>query len=496
MSDIYIPGVRSRLNSEKIVEDLMKLERVPIQRAEQTIVRYETERAYWQDVAVRTTALRESARQLFSFQNPFNERSINSSDESIITGTATRESSEQLLNFTVKQLAQADRLLSKPVEENFQVESGNYTFTIGKDEITFDFRGGTLKEFSDTLNRRNQGKIQSSLIAVRSGTRSLLIESKIPGEDNRLVFSGASLALGEKIGMVSAVYDDNNTLVDVKPLNAVSSAKDAVLSMEGIEIYRSGNEIDDLIPGVTISLKGVSDRPVTLQVEPNTESIKDSIITMVGNYNRLMAELNILTRNDSTVINELTYLTREEKDAYSERLGAFSGDSTLMQIRNGLLRIVTSPHDTSDEYDLSLLAQIGISTDIRMGGGVDASRLRGYLDIDPKVLDSAIASNLPAIKQLFAYDSTGDLLADSGVAYSIDRLVRPYVETGGLFAQKTSTMSSRIDQEKRRIETLDRQLLAKEADLKKQYSMMEGAYARMEQMSSSFDRFQQQNSPR
>ena len=368
MSDIYIPGVRSRLNSEKIVEDLMKLERVPIQRAEQTIVRYETERAYWQDVAVRTTALRESARQLFSFQNPFNERSINSSDESIITGTATRESSEQLLNFTVKQLAQADRLLSKPVEENFQVESGNYTFTIGKDEITFDFRGGTLKEFSDTLNRRNQGKIQSSLIAVRSGTRSLLIESKIPGEDNRLVFSGASLALGEKIGMVSAVYDDNNTLVDVKPLNAVSSAKDAVLSMEGIEIYRSGNEIDDLIPGVTISLKGVSDRPVTLQVEPNTESIKDSIITMVGNYNRLMAELNILTRNDSTVINELTYLTREEKDAYSERLGAFSGDSTLMQIRNGLLRIVTSPHDTSDEYDLSLLAQIGISTDIRMGG--------------------------------------------------------------------------------------------------------------------------------
>ena len=29
MSDIYVPGLRSRFNSEQIVEDLMRLERVP-----------------------------------------------------------------------------------------------------------------------------------------------------------------------------------------------------------------------------------------------------------------------------------------------------------------------------------------------------------------------------------------------------------------------------------------------------------------------------------
>jgi flagellar hook-associated protein 2 len=207
-----------------------------------------------------------------------------------------------------------------------------------------------------------------------------------------------------------------------------------------------------------------------------------------------MTEINILTRSDERVINEITYLNREEREAYKKQLGAFMGDSTLMQLRTSLMRIVSASYPTSAEQDLALLAQIGIGTDVYRSGGADASRLRGYLEIDEKVLDAAISSKLPAIRQLFGTDTTGDLLVDTGVAFSLDALTRPYTESTGLFAQKANSMNLRIDQEKRRIATLDRQLAAKEADLKKQYSMMEGAYNRMEQMSTSFDRFQQQNS--
>jgi flagellar hook-associated protein 2 len=145
------------------------------------------------------------------------------------------------------------------------------------------------------------------------------------------------------------------------------------------------------------------------------------------------------------------------------------------------------------EQDMALLAQIGIGTDIRRSGSADSSQLRGYLDIDEKVLDAALGSKLSAIKQLFGNDTTGDLLPNTGVAFNLDALTRPYVEIGGLFALRTNSMNSRIDQEKTRIVTLDRQLAAKEAELKKQYGQMEGAYNRMEQMSGSFDRFQQQN---
>jgi flagellar capping protein FliD len=491
---MYIPGLSSRFNTDKLIEDLMRLERVPRERAVNNIEQIENEKRYWQEVNQRTKTLRDSASQLFSYQNPFSDRTVKSSDESVLIATAVRDAIQQDRSFTVKQIAQADRLLSSPLSEDFKVESGFYTFSIGKEEISFDFKGGTLKDFSDALNRRGRGLIQSSLIAVKSGTKSLLIESKVTGEENRLGFSGDSLALGESTGMIELLESDPDAPVQFRPLNAVSTARDAIVAMEGIEIYRPTNEIDDLIPGVTLTVKGTSDRPVRLQIEMDTEGAKDAIISFVGNYNRLLAEINILTRNDERVIDELTYLTKDEKADYKKRLGAFSGDSTLTQIRNSLMRMVSVPYPNTADESLTLLAQIGIGTDIRRTGGADPSKLRGYLEIDEKMLDAALATKLSAVKQLFGSDTTGDLIVNTGIAYSIDALAKPYTESTGIFALKAGNMDFKIQQENRRIETFDRQLAAKEADLKRQYSQMEGAYNRMEQMSTSLDRFQQQNS--
>jgi flagellar hook-associated protein 2 len=288
---------------------------------------------------------------------------------------------------------------------------------------------------------------------------------------------------------------DPNVTGGVKPLNAVAEAQDAVVSMDGIEIRRPTTEIDDLLPGVTITARRASDRPVTLNVEPDREAVKDSIIAFVGNYNRLVAEINILTRNDPRVLEELTYLSREEQADFRERLGAFSGDSSLMQMRNTLTRITSVPYPTSLERDLALLTQIGIGTDVRWSsatGGLDASRLRGYLEIDERILDDAIATKLPAIKELFGSDTTGDRIADTGVAVDVDTLTRAFTETGGIFSLRTNGITSSIAQENRRIENLDRQLAQREMDLRRQYGQMEGAFMRMEQMSSSLENFQRQ----
>jgi len=657
MSDVYIPGVKSRFNTDQIIENLMKVERIPRDRAAKNVENFQTEKQYWQDLGQRINTLRNDARSLYSYQNPFSDRVVSSGDDSVITGTAIRDATEQERSFTVKQIAQADRFLSTPLDEDYKVDSGSYTYTVGKDSVSFDFRGGSLKDFTDALNRRGRDVLQASIVTVKPGTKSLLIESKVTGTENRLGFSGAAATLGEKTGMTGRVNDsrrdfstdavqvnagssaqipmnfeipasggwalkfetatvvksdeirpvpkappgpsipsagsisyggivinndsssvtlppwtppeqpkrvdnmgvlsltfsdgstvelppisdsqgfttyqypldsmagadggktvaslnlvndntnrditiqnvqvfDPNALGGIKPLNAVSTAQDSIVSMEGIEVHRPKNDISDLIPGVTITARSASDKPVTLKVEPDREGVKNSIVTFVGSYNRLMAEINILTRNDDNIISELTYLTKDEQDTYRKKLGAFSGDSTLMQMRNNLMRTISSPYPTSQEQNLSMLAQIGVGTDVRRSGtaGYDASRLRGYLEIDEKALDTAIATKLPAIKDLFGFDTTGDLLADTGIAYSIDTATKPYVESNGIIALKTGTINSRVDQENQRIQTMDRQLAAKESDLKKQYGQMEGAYNRMQQMSTSLDRFQQQNS--
>ncbi|MDR2258967.1 MAG: flagellar filament capping protein FliD, partial [Treponema sp.] len=583
MSDIYVPGVKSRFNTEKLIEDLMKVERIPKERTEKNVESLETQKGYWQEVGRRINALRDSARLLYSFQNPFNDRVVNSGDDSVITGAATRDAAERDYRFTVKQIAQADRFLSPPLDDSFKVESGAYTFSVGKDEISFNFRGGTLKEFTDALNRRGRDKLGASLIAVEPGTKSLLIESKVTGADNRLGFSGdaeklairtgltepvnnsrrdipvnaegnvlevkagtsgsvafnpavspdpalvlqfetstkiktttdfeipqpppgpsvpsaGSVSYGgiviendpsqtplpewkppeppprvDNMGVLSLTFSDGSTaalplisdsadfnarqyrLTDIaggktivslninntnthrdislrniavfnpdalggmKPRNAVSTAQDAVVVMEGIEVKRPSNTIDDLIPGVTITAKSPSERPVTLGVRPDREAVKDAIISLVGNYNRLMAEVNVLTRLDDRIVEELSYLSAEEQGDMRKRQGVFSGDSTLNQFKNSLQRAAAAPYPTSEERDLSLLAQVGIGTDIRRSGGgsYDPSRLRGYLEIDEKALDAALESKLPAIQQLFGSDTNGDLIVDSGLAYNM-----------------------------------------------------------------------------
>ncbi|MDR1399471.1 MAG: flagellar filament capping protein FliD [Treponema sp.] len=818
MSDVYIPGVSSRFNTDQLIEGLMRVERLPKDRAEKNVEDLQTQKTYWQNIGQRITALRDSARLLYSFQNPFNDRIVSSSDSSVLSGTSTRQADNQEHYFTVKQIAQADRFLSQPLDNSFRVDEGTYTFSIGKDEVSFNFRGGSLQEFVDTLNRRGTNKLRASLVAVQPGKKSLLIESRITGAENRLLFSGAAedfavrtgiledsgvavvapepahvapppppvvepvpvelmvreepltidaggtalipfdvgfdysqdgtlrfeiatmihaeepkpapleqespvaeapaiaqnavkeapsvsteshalsmaatalaesaLALSsaaaaitgavavlttptpsaalniapepetesvsveetppdmastapaeeepvapnpeavltiaedappqdepvveaapedaplvaeeakeleplaeeipvvtqetqpapeplrvDNMNMLFLTFTDGTTgilppvedstdfkayqykisdiadgkaiaSIDVVNLNThrdlsirnisftalktepelvelpqpepalvlveaaparvstgvphtpVSLAQDAIIYMEGIEISRPTNTFDDLLTGITLTVKKPSEMPVRFGVEADRETIKDSIIALVGNYNRLVAEINVVTQRNETVINELTYLSEDERADLRNRLGVFSGDSTLTQYKTSLQRAATVSYSTSAEDDLALLSQIGIGTDVRGttgSGGYDPSRLRGYLEIDEKLLDAALDRDQSAIQQLFGQDTDGDLIVDSGIAYMFETLSRPYTEIGGIITLKTNTIDARISQEQRRIETLDRQLAAKEASLKLQYSQMEDAYNRMQQMTSSLDQFSQQN---
>ena len=74
MSDITIPGVTSRFNTDKIVEDLMKVERIPVDRMEESVEQYETKKDKWQTINRNLTNLGESSKALYGFDNPFLER--------------------------------------------------------------------------------------------------------------------------------------------------------------------------------------------------------------------------------------------------------------------------------------------------------------------------------------------------------------------------------------------------------------------------------------
>ena len=232
-----------------------------------------------------------------------------------------------------------------------------------------------------------------------------------------------------KIDVKDITIFDKTQRGDYIPTKALSQAGDAQVTMDGIDVKRPTNAIDDLIPGVTVNLKAASDTPVTLSIKHDVEGIKKQVENLIGAYDGVVTQIDILTRKDDTVITDATYLSDDEKTKARANLGLFMGDISLQQLKSSMQSVMMNPYPTSLGHDLSLLAQIGISTDTRAPGSasIDKTRLRGNLEVDEPKLTAAIEQHPDAIKQLFGNDTTGDLIIDSGAAFRLDALLQPYV---------------------------------------------------------------------
>lgn len=648
MSDISIPGVTaSKYKTDELIQGLMKVERLPRDRAAEDLEEYKKEQSAWRDVNQQTSALRDIARSLYSYNNPFSEKTGTSTDDRAITASASREARDQSFKVSVNQLAEADAFLSSQVDKNAKVPSGNYTFSVGDSTVSFAWKGGSYRDFISALNRRGTGVVQASLIQVTPDTQSLLVESLKTGEKNRLVFSDDALSFALETGLVKKkdtnainvskngltagpkstdvvdfsapakaskglsleytllvssqseaeaaapptgpdlgnpgsltwqgitirnadpetalpadappipqapvndqdilalrsvrgtaiplppaadteekitvtvplseygdvdgliVHNRNTaktvTLSDIRiidpkaagdyvPLNPVSVAQDALIKYEGITVKRETNEIDDLIPGVTLNIHEATGKSETVRIKPDTETAKESIIEFVGKYNRAMAELNILTQNKPEVISEIEYFTPDEKKAETEKLGLMLGDTTLNGVKASMQRITSNSYKIAGESGFNLLSQLGISTRATAGAGVDSTRLRGYLEIDEKKLDDALENHMNYVKALFGTDTDGDLIVDAGVGRELDTILTPYTQTGGIFAMRTSGLGTKISTTEKKIAQLDIQLADKEADLKAKYGQMEGTLSSLQSQSNAISNFNKQNS--
>ena len=684
MAGITIPGVTDTYNTNDTVEKLMQIERIPLTREQNQLEEYKAQKNAWREINTQLNSLRESTKSLYSYENPFNNKLCTSSDENAITAQATRNAENQTFKVDVIQPATSDRFLSDELESGFDVPAGNYTYKVGDKQVSFNWKGGSLKSFSDALNKRGNNIIKSMVIGSTAGKKTLLIEAVATGSSNRLVFEGQAKNFALSSGMISAatsksskfgtspselvsvfessksdskipsltttkahitngaihveprgafqvnipqnvtsnsnnhitftintnqetdltetlnklpeeplipdagfaeysgivvrnspsdsqykapevtqtevepiinknilyavmkdgseqlistpniltsetssfdislkeypnlagikvknentgysfdisafsVYDSNSNL-GYSPNHAITQSGDCIIKYEGITITRPTNNIDDVVPEITLNVHEKTDRTATITVKPDKEASKNALIDFVGKYNQVVAKINILSQNKPELIDELEYLTDDEKEKLRDQLGLFNNDFSLTSMKSNMQNILSSSYKFMDNTTINLLSQIGIATNASgYSGSYSQSRLRGYLEIDEKKLDAAIENNLDEIKVLFGYDSDGDLIIDSGIAYKLDKQITAYTQTGGILATKISTMDSKIKSSEKNITKLEDQMNTKEADLKRKYSQMEGSLNSLEDQQNTINNFNRQNSNR
>lgn len=678
MAGINIPGVSDKYKSSETVEKLMQIERIPLNREQQTLDTYKKQQDAWRDLNRKSTSLRDSVKTLYSFENPFNNKITTSSEEDAITATATRNATYETFKVDVVQVATADRFLSSELDENTKVPMGTYTYKVADKTITMKWKGGSLQDFSNALNRRSGEYLKTRVIGSTKGKKTFSIESQKTGSANKLVFEDDAKTFALSTGMIvnkkpktlqfatsrnelsppkpsviseqsrmplvsmkdlsfaedfvtvpprngyevkipdsvndvvnphltltikatdvddvtvalnkmpqSPVFPESGTASfrDVTVVNAgvdanlpklppappeplekietnqvlfavmsdgsektietgdillsgvaevdlnlneykgitalaiknrntgkmltvsavqalnpnenlgfvpqhpISEADDAIIKYEGITIKRPDNTIDDVVPEVTLNLFDKTDRTAKISIKPDTESAKDALITFVGKYNQAVAEINILSQNKNELIDELDYLSDDEKDAEREKLGMFLSDTSLTSLKSNIQSATQTRYNFSDDATITMLSQIGIATNASSFSGYSPNKLRGYLEIDEKKLDEQLENHLDEVKSLFGYDSDGDLIVDSGIGYRLDKQLTAYVQSGGIFAMKTSGLDSKIKYSEQKITRLETQMEKKEADLKETYSKMEGALNSLESQQTTINNF-------
>jgi flagellar hook-associated protein 2 len=117
-----------------------------------------------------------------------------------------------------------------------------------------------------------------------------------------------------------------------------------------------------------------------------------------------------------------------------------------------------------------------------------SAELNGKLSIDAVRLDAAFAADFDAIGEVFAD-------VDAGLAFRLDTLLEPYLQSGGVLDGRNGTLKATIDDITDRREALTQRLGAVEQRLFRQFNALDGLLAQL-QSTSAYLTQQLSNLPR
>ena len=192
--------------------------------------------------------------------------------------------------------------------------------------------GATLSTVANSLD--SLSGVSANVINKGDGTYSLLVRS-----DTGLN-SALKLSVTETSGDAGLSTFDNST----NNAQQATAAADAILSVDGVNISRSTNSIDDLYDGFTLSLASTT----TSSFRISSSLDKSTSLTTLKEF---VNSINI-TREK---INELT------TSGLNDEKAPLQNNVIVNTIKNKINKIITGPiigFDTSDKY----LTELGVST--------------------------------------------------------------------------------------------------------------------------------------
>ncbi|MDG6777625.1 flagellar filament capping protein FliD [Thiomicrorhabdus sp. zzn3] len=305
-----------------------------------------------------------------SSPDTFGQKNVTSSNDGIVSVSASSTAALASYQIESKQLAQAHTLVANQgySSPSDTISAGTLSIQVGgqSHSITVDASNNTLEGLQKVINNGDYGVTAS--IINNGGSYQMMFTSKETG------------AAGEV--SISGLAD-----FDTAGFTTTAEAQDAVMVLNGLTVTSSTNTFDSVIEGVSFQLNSASPGVMNaVSVGQDSEGVKEAITSFVDVYNQLDT---ILDELGSYSTDELTAeeLESEEYQYY----GDLAGSSLLRSVKYQVRESLSGAMEMLSGSSYQSLTDIGISFD-----------REGKLVLDSAKLDSAISSDMQAVSSLFS----------------------------------------------------------------------------------------------
>ena len=270
---------------------------------------------------------------------------------------------------------QAGSLLS--VTSSTTAIAGSYNLKINKLAVAQKLTSGPITSMTTALGAGYAGNliINGTTIAIDATDTLLTVRDKINNAN------AGTNPTGVTAGLVSYSANDNRLLLTSDATGAagisglsggagfgfteLTAGANASLTINNVAVTRTGNSINDLIPGVTLDLlKADTNTTINLTIGRDTDAILAKINAFVTGYNNVSSYINTQLSYDQTK---------------KQTGGLLFGDGTLSSVKSDLTTILTQGvWGVSSAY--STLGLVGINVDRTGQLSVNNDKLRGLLN--------------------------------------------------------------------------------------------------------------------
>jgi len=394
---VAVTGIGSGLDIDSLVTQLVQAERAP---AENRLLRQETRlTAEISALGTLQGALGglQGAVNTLSSPETFGGRSATSSDTDAIAVSARKSAASGDFRVEVNQLARSQSLASPAfTSPTDPVGEGSLTFRFGRvgatppaetppnvqsfdsfsvnadraaTTIPIDSSNNTLAGVRDAINDADIG-VSATIVNDDTGFR-LLLNSARTGEANAIEIQ---------------VDDSDGSNTDASGLSRLAfnagagnltqtvAGRNAEFSINGLNLTSESNQANDVIGGLDLTLRAVTDSPVSVSISEDRGAVRGAIETFVSAFNNFVS-----TANNLTAFNPAT-----------GEAAPLQGDFTARSVINQLRSALSSPADGFDG-PFNTLTELGLRT-----------QANGTLSIDSTILDAALEENFDSVAGVFA----------------------------------------------------------------------------------------------